>query len=77
MYNYISGFYLTMREKARRIDHLEKWKIVSQVGAFIQQFNKIYKKRKRKKMVIGSYILVITLNVNRLNAPSKRHRLTG
>ena len=26
-------------------------------------------------MVIGSYILIITLNVNRLNALSKRHRL--
>ena len=26
-------------------------------------------------MVIGSYISIITLNVNGLNAPSKRHRL--
>ena len=26
-------------------------------------------------MVIGTYISIITLNVNRLNAPSKRHRL--
>ena len=26
-------------------------------------------------MVIGIYILIITLNVNRLNAPTKRHRL--
>ena len=26
-------------------------------------------------MVIGTYILVITLNVNGLNAPIKRHRL--
>ena len=30
-----------------------------------------------KKMVIGSYILIITLNVNGLNAPTKRHRLAG
>ena len=29
-----------------------------------------------KKMVIGTYISIITLNVNRLNAPTKRHRLT-
>ena len=29
-----------------------------------------------KKMAIGTYILIITLNVNRLNAPTKRHRLT-
>ena len=26
-------------------------------------------------MVIGTYILIITLNVNRLNAPTKRHSL--
>ena len=26
-------------------------------------------------MSIGIYILIITLNVNRLNAPTKRHRL--
>ena len=44
-----------------------------------------YKRRKRstenkpkaiKETVIGSYILIITLNVNGLNAPNKRHRLT-
>ena len=28
-----------------------------------------------KKMAIRIYILIITLNVNRLNAPNKRHRL--
>ena len=28
-----------------------------------------------KKMAIGTYILIITLNVNGLNAPTKRHRL--
>ena len=28
-----------------------------------------------KKMVIGKYILKITLNVKGLNAPTKRHRL--
>ena len=27
-------------------------------------------------MVIGTYILITTLNVNGLNAPTKRHRLT-
>ena len=26
-------------------------------------------------MAIGTYILTITLNVNRVNAPTKRHRL--
>ena len=29
-----------------------------------------------KKMVIGTYISIITLNMNGLNAPTKRHRLT-
>ena len=29
-----------------------------------------------KKMAIGRYMSMITLNVNRLNAPIKRHRLT-
>ena len=33
------------------------------------------KPRTIKKMVIGSFILIITLNVNGLNAPTKRHRL--
>ena len=28
-----------------------------------------------KKMIIGTYISIITLNVNGLNAPTKRHRL--
>ena len=28
-----------------------------------------------KKMAIGTYISMITLNVNGLNAPTKRHRL--
>ena len=45
-----------------------------------------HKRRKRptenksqtiKKTVIGSYIWIITLNVNRLNAPTRRHRLAG
>ena len=28
-----------------------------------------------KKMVTGSYILIYTLNINGLNAPTKKHRL--
>lgn len=28
-----------------------------------------------KKMAIGTYISIITLNVSGLNAPTKRHRL--
>ena len=29
-----------------------------------------------KKMAIGTYISITTLNVNGLNPPTKRHRLT-
>ena len=28
-----------------------------------------------KKMTIGTYVSIITLNINGLNAPTKRHRL--
>ena len=38
---------------------------------------KTYKNKPKtiKKMVIGTYIVIITLNVIGLNAPTKRHRL--
>ena len=47
---------------------------------------KKYKRRKKiykinpqtiKKMAIGMYVSIITLNVNGLNAETKRHRLAG
>ena len=34
-----------------------------------------YQPQTIKKMAIGTYISIITLNVNGLNAPTKRHRL--
>ena len=42
-----------------------------------QEKEKIYNNKPKtiKKMVIRTYILIITLNVNGLNAPTKRHRL--
>ena len=42
-----------------------------------QKMEKTYKNKPKtiKKMVIGTYISVITLNVNGLNAPTRRHRL--
>ena len=41
-----------------------------------QEKEKTYKNKPQtiKKMVIGIYISIITLNVNGLNAPTKRHR---
>ena len=43
----------------------------------IQQKKKISTKStpNNQKMVIGTYISIITLNVNGLNASTKRHRL--
>ena len=35
------------------------------------------KQTQNKKMVIETYILIVTLNEDGLNAPSKRHRLSG
>ena len=37
----------------------------------------IYKNKPQtiKKIAMGTYISIITLNVNGLNAPTKRHRL--
>ena len=42
-----------------------------------QEKEKTYKKKPKtiKKMGIGTYISIITLNVTGLNAPIKRHRL--
>ena len=42
-----------------------------------QEKKKMHKNKPKtiKKMVIGTYISIITLNVNVLNAPTKRHRL--
>ena len=46
-------------------------------GQEIQAKKKIYKIKPQtiKKMAIVTYILTIALNVNGLNAPTKRHRL--
>ena len=43
----------------------------------MQEKEKTYNNKPKtiKKMVIGTYVLIITLNVNGLNAPTKRHRL--
>jgi len=43
----------------------------------IQEKEETYKNKSKtiNKMPIGTYISIITLNVNDLNAPTKRHRL--
>ena len=44
-----------------------------------QETIRTYKNKPKtiKKMVIATYISIITINVNGLNAPTKRHRLAG
>ena len=41
----------------------------------IREEKRSTKSTPNKKMAIGTYILTITLNVNGLNTPTKRHRL--
>ena len=45
------------------------------MDAYQNKSNSLGSKEKRGKMAIGTYISIITLNVNGLNAPNKRHRL--
>ena len=40
-----------------------------------QKKNNLQNQLKTKKMAIETYISIIILNVNGLNAPTKRHRL--
>ena len=63
-------FVVTIRSQVRlsTISKLQLIIIVKILGASEK------KKKERKKMVIESYILIITLNVNKLNVPTKIHR---
>ena len=56
-------------------DHLEGWD--REDGRKTQEKKRTYENKHKiiKKMVIRTYISIITLNVNGLNAPTKRHRL--
>ena len=46
------------------------------VGSTREEKDPKNKPKTIKKMVLGTYISIITLNVDGLNAPNKRHRLT-
>ena len=64
--------------KATRIQHHKTSFTTNAKGTSLSGKHKKTHKNKPisiKKMVIGTYILIITLNVNGLNAPTKRHRL--
>ena len=67
--------------KAKRIQHHQSSFTTNVKGTSLgqeaQEKEKTYNNKPKtiKKMVIETYILIITLNVNGLNAPTKRHRL--
>ena len=66
--------------KSKRIQHHQTSFTTNAKGSSLgrkQEKEKNYNNKPKtvKKMVIGTYISIITLNVNRLNAPTKKHRL--
>ena len=72
---------LYRQAKVKRIQHQKNSFTTNTKGTSL---GKKHKKRKRptknktiKKMVIGSYILIMTLTVNGLNVPTTGHRLVG
>ena len=74
---------LSRQTKVKRIQHHQTSFTTNAKGTSL---GRKYKRRKRpaenksqtiKKMAIGSYISIITIDINRLNASTKRHRLTG
>ena len=76
----IKTFY--RQAKVKRIQHHQTNFTTNAKGTFL---GRKHKRRERpkpntpetiKKMVIGSYISIINLHVNGLNAPTKRYRLT-
>ena len=67
-------------QTSKRIQHHQTSFTTNAKGTFLDRKHKRRKrptknKSKTIKMVIGSYILIITLNVSGLNAPTKRQKL--
>ena len=71
----------TDKQKLKRIQHHQASFTTNTKGTSL---GRKHKRRERspqnkpktiKKMVIGSYIWITTLNINGLKAPTKRHRL--
>ena len=72
---------LYRQAKAKRIQHHQTSSTTNAKGASLsgkQEKKRTYENKPQtiKKEVIGTYISITTLNVNGLNAPTKRHRLT-
>ena len=90
--DYPATFYFIFDGEIKSFPDKQKLREFSTTKPALQQITKgsslgrKHKRRKRptenkpktiKKMVIISCILIITVNVNGLNAPTKRHRWTG
>ena len=74
---------LSRQAKVKRIQHCQT---SFTANAKVPSLGRKHKRRKRpmlnkfkliKKLLIGSYISIITLNVNWLNAPTKGHKPAG
>ena len=74
---------LSRQAKVKRIQHHQTSFTANTKGTSLGRKHKRKKRSAQnkpkaiKKMVIGSYILIITLNVNGLNAPTKIHWQAG
>ena len=74
---------LSRQAKVKKIQHHQTSFITNANGTSLDRKYKRRKKRTKNKpktimkIVIGSYISIITLKVNELNAPTERHRLAG
>ena len=74
---------LYRQEKVKRIQHHKTSFTANAEGNHLGRKHKRMKRSTKdkpktiKKMVVESYISIITLNGNGLNAPTKRHKLAG
>ena len=72
---------LFRQAKVKRIQYHQTSFTTDVKGTYIvnkyKRRKNIYKIQTIKKMAIGTYIFIITLNINGLNAPIKRHRLNN
>ena len=74
---------LSRQAKIKRIQHHQTSFTTNAKGTSLGRKHKRGKRptenkaKTIQKMVVGPYISIIILNVNGLNAPTKRHRLTG
>ena len=62
-------------QKASLLTRQDGWGLGPEALASLEEKTYNNKPKAIKKIIIGTYISIITLNVKGLNAPTKRHRL--